>query len=370
MMSGDLEALVDDIYEAAVVADEWPSVLQGLADSVEAAGGALITTTGDQYGGWRLSSGLGQAADAYLRSDAPQRSLTLPRLLGANWGGFLTDQDLFQSDEEYSADPLVTEWAHPNGFYSGAGTAIHVPNGDIAIFQLHRSIGDPAFGIEDVRRLNALRPHLARAAVLTTRWREARLRSATQALELLGLPGAVLDPQGRVWGANGLFEALTDYIVWGAGNRFKLVDPAAGEVLNAALAGGLARTACGLGGRSFAASNLDGSAPLVLHAIPVEGQARDLFGPGLTLLAVTRPGAAQTPSPALIQGLFDLTAAEARVAAGLIDGRSIGDLAHQNQVGIETVRTQVKSILGKTGVRRQAEFVAKFRSADLPGTGG
>lgn len=365
-MSDDLESLVDSIYEAAVVADGWPSVLHRLAGSVEAAGGALITTTGDQYGGWWLSAGLGQAADIYLRSDAPQRSLTLPRLLGANWGGFLTDQDLFQTDDEYSLDPLVAEWARPSGFYRGAGTAIHVPNGDVAIFQLHRRAGEPAFTVENVRQLNALRPHLARAAVLASRWREARLRSATQALELLGLPAAVLDPGGRVLAANGLIEAMTEHIVWGARDRIRLVDPAAGAVLDAALALG----ADAFGVRSFAAGNLDGSELVVLHAIPVEGQARDLFGADLTLLAVTRPSAARTPDPSLIQGLFDLTAAEARVAAGLIDGRSISDLARQNQVGVETVRTQVKSILGKTGVQRQAEFVAKFRSVDLPRTTG
>ena len=366
-MSDELEMLVDSIYEAAVVADQWPSVLQRLAGSVGAGGGALITTTGDQYGGWRLSPGLGQAADTYLRSDAPQRSQTLPRLLGANWGGFLTDRDLFGSDDEYDADPLVTEWAGPSGFHRGVGTAIHVPNGDVAIVQLHRRTGEAAFGSEDVQRLNALRPHLARACVLTIRWREERLRSATQALELLGLPAAVVDSGGRVLAANGLIEALSGHIVWRARNRIALVDVAAGRALDRAFA----RAGAGLndasGTGSFAASNLDSSDPVIIHAIPVEGQARDLFGAALTLLAVTRPGAARTPDPMLIQGLFDLTAAEARVAAGLIEGRSVSDLASQNGVGVETVRTQVKSILAKTGVQRQAEFVAKFRSADLPG---
>lgn len=365
-MSDDLEMLVDSIYEAAVVADEWPSVLHRLAVSVEAGGAALITATGDQYGGWRLSPGLGQAANTYLRSDAPQRSLTLPRLLGANWAGFLTDQDLFGSDDEYGADPLVTEWAGPCGFYRGVGTAIHVPNGDVAIVQIHRRTGQAAFGAEDVRRLNALRPHLARASVLTVRWREQRLRSATQALELLGLPATVLDSAGRVLAANGLIEAMSGHLVWGARNRLALVDVAAGKALDGVLARATAGLNAGSGTGSFAASDLDGSDPVVIHAIPVEGQARDLFGSALTLLVVTRLGAARAPGPILIQGLFDLTAAEARVAAGLIDGRSVSDLASQNGVGVETIRTQVKSILGKTGVQRQAEFVAKFRSADLP----
>jgi DNA-binding CsgD family transcriptional regulator len=366
MMSDDLELLVDRIYEAAVVADEWPPVLHDLAGLVDAGGAALITATGDQYGGWRLSPGLGQAADTYLRSDAPQRSLSLPRLLAANWAGFLTDQDIFNSDDEYSADPLISEWASPSGFFRGVGTAIHVPNGDVAIVQLHRRTGQPVFSAEDVGRLNALRPHLARASVLTTRWREERLRSATQALELLGLPAAVLDPGGRVLAANGLIEAMTGHIVWGAWGRMALADLAADAILAKAVARTGAQMTDATGTGSFVSGNRDGSDPVVFHAIPVEGQARDLFGSALTLVAVTRPGAARTPDPMLIQGLFDLTAAEARVAAGLIDGRSIGEMAGQNGVGVETVRTQVKSILGKTGVQRQAEFIAKFRSVDLP----
>lgn len=369
MVSEDLEMLVDCIYEAAVVADEWPSVLQRLAGPVQVGGGALITTTGDQYGGWRLSPSLGQAADTYLRSDAPQRSLTLPRLLGANWAGFLTDQDLFECDDEYDADPLITEWALPSGYYRGAGTAIHVPNGDIAIFQVQRRNGQPAFNADDVRRLNDLRPHLARASLLTIRWREARLRSATHALELLGLPAAVLDSSGRVLAANGLIETMTSHIVWRARDRAALVDSVAAAVLDGILTRAAATATVTSGTGSFVASNVEGGDYVVFHAIPIEGQARDLFGSALTLLAVTRPGAARTPDLTLIRGLFDLTAAEARVAAGLIDGRSIGDLAIQHGVGVETVRTQVKSILGKAGVQRQAEFVAKFRSVDLPGHG-
>jgi len=100
--------------------------------------------------------------------------------------------------------------------------------------------------------------------------------------------------------------------------------------------------------------------------------ARDLFGSGLSMVVVTRPDSARQPDASLIQGLFDLTPAEARVAAALIEGRTIAEMAARNGVGLETVRTQVKSILAKTGVSRQAEFVARFRSAELPGhpTGG
>jgi DNA-binding CsgD family transcriptional regulator len=67
----------------------------------------------------------------------------------------------------------------------------------------------------------------------------------------------------------------------------------------------------------------------------------------------------------VIQGLFDLTAAEARVAAGLLEGASIQDLSRRHRVSTETIRTQVKSLLAKSGVRRQGEFIAKLRAVSI-----
>jgi len=56
--------------------------------------------------------------------------------------------------------------------------------------------------------------------------------------------------------------------------------------------------------------------------------------------------------------LFRLTAAEARVAMALLDGSNAEEIADNLRVGRETVRTQIKAIYSKTGVRRQAEFIA------------
>jgi DNA-binding CsgD family transcriptional regulator len=365
LSEGD-EGLVDGIYEAAVVADEWPRVLQHLANAVDAGMAAFITSSSNFPLDWRLSPGAGAAADAYLRSDAPQRSQAIPLLLAANWAGFLTEDEIWGELDAFRSDVLMTEWGAPNGFDRGTATAIQVPNGDFALVHIQRHQGEPGFSAEDVRRLNALRPHLGRAAVLASRWRQERLRSATHALELLGLPAAVLDPTGRVLAANGLIEAMTSHIVWGARDRLSLVDARAGRMLQDTIDKAAAQRTGEPASGSFPASDARSQDTVVFHAVPIEREARGLFGAGLTLLAVTRPGRAGAPDPALIQGLFDLTAAEARVAAGLIEGRSVTALATQHGVGVETVRSQVKSILGKTGARRQAEFVATFRSVELP----
>jgi DNA-binding CsgD family transcriptional regulator len=58
-----------------------------------------------------------------------------------------------------------------------------------------------------------------------------------------------------------------------------------------------------------------------------------------------------------LQGAYRLTPAEARVAALLAMGQSLEEIAAANEVSYATVRSQVRSILAKTGVRRQADIV-------------
>jgi DNA-binding CsgD family transcriptional regulator len=55
--------------------------------------------------------------------------------------------------------------------------------------------------------------------------------------------------------------------------------------------------------------------------------------------------------------VFGLSPAEARVAAALMMGKSLADIAAAFGVQITTVRTQLRSILRKVGVKRQFDLV-------------
>ena len=88
--------------------------------------------------------------------------------------------------------------------------------------------------------------------------------------------------------------------------------------------------------------------------------ARELFNGGFGVLAVTPITAPEPPDTALIQGLFDLTPAEARVAVGIVAGMTIKEMAACHAVGMETVRSQMKSVLSKIGVRRQSEAATRL----------
>ena len=67
-----------------------------------------------------------------------------------------------------------------------------------------------------------------------------------------------------------------------------------------------------------------------------------------------------------MKGLFDLTPAEARVACGIGEAKSIEALAAQLGVSRETVRVQLKAVLGKTGLNRQAELASLLSGLALP----
>jgi len=75
------------------------------------------------------------------------------------------------------------------------------------------------------------------------------------------------------------------------------------------------------------------------------------------LVFVTDPE--RTPGSPLhrLADLYGLTPAESRVAQKLMAGLSTQEVADQNAVSINTVRTQVKSLLSKTDCRRQSQLV-------------
>jgi DNA-binding CsgD family transcriptional regulator len=117
---------------------------------------------------------------------------------------------------------------------------------------------------------------------------------------------------------------------------------------------------------SFPARGASGER-LVVHLIPASESAREAFEGGFGVLVVTTVSAPAQTHPALIQGLFDLSAAEARVACGIAGGLTVQEMADRHRVGRETVHSQVNAVLAKTGTRRQVEVAAML--AAIPAFG-
>lgn len=71
------------------------------------------------------------------------------------------------------------------------------------------------------------------------------------------------------------------------------------------------------------------------------------------------------PREELLGALFGLSRAEARLATGMLMGRSAAECARAAGVGVATIRSQLHSIFTKTGVRRQAQLVALLSRVPL-----
>jgi DNA-binding CsgD family transcriptional regulator len=102
---------------------------------------------------------------------------------------------------------------------------------------------------------------------------------------------------------------------------------------------------------------LDANPAMVVHLLPVAGDARDIFNQAMAILVVTPVEKQKAVGANVLQGLFDLSPAEAKVARAIGQGKTVDEVACELDLGRETIRTQLKAALAKTGTTRQAELV-------------
>lgn len=95
------------------------------------------------------------------------------------------------------------------------------------------------------------------------------------------------------------------------------------------------------------------------------------MGASGALLLVKDPSRAALPRATILRQVFGLTPAEAHLTEALAAGRSIEEIGEQRTISRATLRVQLRSVMSKTGVRRQGELIALVhRSAALDADAG
>ena len=84
------------------------------------------------------------------------------------------------------------------------------------------------------------------------------------------------------------------------------------------------------------------------------------------ILVVTPLASSQSLPDELLNGLFDLSPAEICAANGLLQGKTIDDLAASTGLSRETIRTQVKAVLAKTGSAIQSDLISLLANVSIP----
>jgi DNA-binding CsgD family transcriptional regulator len=343
------ERLVDDIYEAAIVPERWKTVLDRLAALADAEGTLLFAAAPGQPR-WVSSDSIRSRIEDWVSGPFFQDNPRGQRMVPIREPRFLTDLDVFTA-EELEHEPYYTELLRPNGLGWCVGTSIHSPSGDALVFSIEKAWNKGPVPRQVAEQLDPLRPHLARAALLSARFGLERARATVDGLNLIGLPAAVLGKGGKVALATneGLLAYAPEIRITG-GDRIEFANQAAQKLFVAACSA--------QSGSSIPVRNSRTREAFVAHLVPMRGLGRDVFSGAEFLLYITPVTRQAGPPPEILQALFDLSPAEARVAALITEGSSVNAIAEVLSVKPNTVRVQLKAIFSKTGTNRQAELAS------------
>ena len=106
--------------------------------------------------------------------------------------------------------------------------------------------------------------------------------------------------------------------------------------------------------------------PLQIQISPIRNSVIQTSQPIAAVAFVSDPLRQHRPSQEILRALYGLTPAECRVALLLGDGHAPRKIANMVGVTDNTVRSQIKSIFSKTGVRRQGELIRLLLANSTP----
>lgn len=250
----------------------------------------------------------------------------------------------------------ISHLLHTNGWSDVLSLNVALPVSRQLAVRIIRGAQQPAFGDRDADLLSALAGQLKLALQLHERLSELELTGALyeRLVKDMGLGEVRLDGTGRVTYTNSVAEQLLarEKPLAVKDERLYCPDPRNHVRLESELDKGRA------GGNELRSVYLlthSISEVVGLHVRSLPREEVETIGDGSVKAAyIVTPGQDSTLSVALVEKLFDLTAAQARVAVLLAEGLSPGEIADQLSVSRNTVRTHIQHIYAKTGVNRQS----------------
>jgi DNA-binding CsgD family transcriptional regulator len=212
--------------------------------------------------------------------------------------------------------------------------------------------------------MNRLHLQMAPARIPPDHFSLEAARTAAVVLDLVGQSAAVLGRTAALLAANSSFERLMPDVVSVRRNRLQLANAAADALFVDAVAQ-LANERDSEMGCSIPIPAANGRPPMIVRLISVHGAARELISGAAIILVVIPIVAKEVPAAEILQGLFNLTPAEARVAHAVAARETIDSVAAALNLSRETVRSQLKAALAKIGVVRQIDLAVMLAGAAL-----
>jgi len=188
-------------------------------------------------------------------------------------------------------------------------------------------------------------------------------QAAVAALDLVGIPAVVLGHAGRSIASNRRLDRLIPEVIREHKERLQLVNAAADGQLQETLAW-LATKQDGERLRSIPIRASGTLPPVIIHMLGVEGILREPCSGALALVTVAIVAPRQVPAIPIIQGLFGMTRAEARIAQAVAQCQTLDAIAAGLGLSRQTLRSQIRVALAKAGCRRNIDLAALLAGVD------
>ena len=359
----ELPVLISSIYDAVLQSDAWPQVLTEIGALM---GGAWVLLGLIRLNGKAEFNLQDRAGDPdhlalfHARFTTPDINPSVRRLLCAPVGAsILREQEM--DDDAWKRHPLYREIYRPRGLYHGLGSLVLRTDTHIAMLGLNRTRKTGPFTRRDLSILAQLRPHLERALHVASKIAAFdAMQSSYEALwDRLAQGVILLDRSSMVLWANGTGRSILD-AADGLDLRHGQLH-AANPADNAALARSIAAaveapSACS-GDCLLSVARPSCKRPYNILVSPVSVRPPAIGRVPVAVAIVSDPERQVEAAPARLARLFGLTPREAALAALLVAGNNLDDIAGQLSMGRNTVRQHLRAIFEKTGTHRQSELM-------------
>jgi DNA-binding CsgD family transcriptional regulator len=359
-----IPTIIDDLYAGTLDRTAWDRAMVSIADLVSGVCSCLFAfrpTDGvvlrDEVCRFDPTA-MHQYRQVWVNKD-PRLALSMPWAVGEGvYENKLMPTRVWQNSEIY------------NDFLLGADTPwflnfwLHKTPDKIVSLSLQGSQRRGAFGEEDAERIKPLIPHVRRTLEIRDRLEMSYVRAETlsQSLSSVSFGVVILDSTARVLESNTVAENLFQIepgVTCSSDRVLRLGNPA-GAQLDQWIGTGRPPSDCHDG--LLKVKRARGSAISVLvTAIPLTATSW-LGGDPRWVLLLFDPDRRIHVSTKMIARDLGISGREAEIAALLVAGYDLKTIALRLSISSNTVRTHVKVIFSKTGIRSQAELVRRVSS--------
>ena len=351
-------SVVSRIFDATLSPESWPLALEAVAESVGAIGAAYIVRSKETAQvEWISLSGPSAALESNYVSHYAAIDGYSPSIDASAQGRWLRISQCF-SKSRLRSDEWYNDFVVKAGVDDILGVRLADHPARTSILGIHYATRRACAVVRDAK-LKEVFEVLSRAAHLQYELERLRWKSSLglHALHRLAAGVIVTDARGRVIEMNRAAEIILQRGDALSVREHRLCARRADEDSKLAplLTAATAREMGPAGAGGAFIRRAAGRMGYKLTVVPLRGDLT-IDGRPLAMVIITDPDA-QSLSASDLADCFGLSPAESRLALALVTGKKLADIAVVFGVRITTLRTQLSSILRKTGVERQIDLL-------------